>query len=95
MPYIANEERSAIDSHVVALADVISRSGATVTHDRAGPLNYACTTLALKLFPQRKYWILALVVGVFVTVVLEYYRRWVAPYEDQKIAENGDCYPGG
>lgn len=95
MPYIDAKDRPAIDVHVDALARAIEADGGRDAAGMAGPLNYACTTLALKLFPKRKYWTLALVVGVFVTVVLEYYRRWVAPYEDQKIAENGDCYPEG
>jgi len=32
------------------------------------------------------------VVGVLECAKLEMYRRAVAPYEDEKIAENGDVY---
>jgi hypothetical protein len=95
VPYIEQKDRPAIDAQVTALARAIEADGARDAAGMAGPLNYACTALVLKLYPKRKYWTLALVIGVFVTVVLEYYRRWGGPYEDQKIAENGDVYPEG
>lgn len=89
MPYIKQDQRPVIDMHVAHIAEHVKFMPAT---DAAGALNYTCTTLALKLFPQRKYWVLALVIGVIVTVVLEFYRRRAAPYEDDKIAENGDVF---
>jgi hypothetical protein len=46
----------------------------------------------LGVYPHKKYWVMAIVCGVLINVLLEYYRRWAAPYEDDKIAENGDVY---
>ena len=101
MPYIAKEQREAINESIdglaIAIKCTVSRadiSGKELARpeDMAGMLNYVCTRLALALYPRRRYWTLALVVGVFVTVVLEYYRRWCAPYEDEKIAQSGDVY---
>lgn len=92
MPYIEPRDRNAINESIDGLAIAIKAVCGNEPTFQAGALNYACTRLALALYPQRRYWQLALVVGVFVTVVLEYYRRWVAPYEDQKIAQNGDVY---
>jgi hypothetical protein len=92
MPYITKEDRHALNESIDGLAIAIKATCDNEPTAQAGVLNYACTRLALALYPKRKYWQLALVVGVFVTVVLEYYRRWVAPYEDQKIAQNGDVY---
>ena len=93
MPYIDQATRSRLDQKIDGLAT--SMKVETTVFDRAGILNYVCTSLTLKIFPERKYWIMALVCGVFVTVILEYYRRWAAPYEDGKIVENGDVYPNG
>mgnify|MGYP001560382711 FL=1 len=94
MPYIDKATRNQLDERIDSFAtqvQSIQKGPHTTTY--AGILNYTCTSLALKLFPQKKYWVLALVCGVFITVILEYYRRWVAPYEDAKIKENGDVYP--
>lgn len=91
MPYIKPAERETLDPLIYALGE--EAGGISYdTLDRAGRFNYCITTLALRMFPNRKYWILALVCGVFVTALLEYYRRWVGPYEDSKITEHGDVY---
>jgi hypothetical protein len=92
MPYIDQIQRKGLDESIDGLAIAIKCTGNDRPEHMAGMLNYSCTRLALTLYPKRKYWTLALVVGVFVTVVLEYYRRWAAPYEDEKIAQNGDVY---
>lgn len=61
--------------------------------DYAGRLNYVITRLAIALLlPYKKYWAYALIRGVFQDASDEMYRRLVAPYEDEKIAENGDVY---
>lgn len=41
---------------------------------------------------EANYAAYALVLGVLETVKLEYYRRRVAPYEDKKLADNGDVF---
>ncbi len=33
-------------------------------------------------------------IGVLESAKLELYRRMIAPYEDVKMKENGDCYAG-
>lgn len=93
MPYIIPAEREQLDELTDALTTRIKTLPTSHSVDRAGRLNYVCTRLALGLFPMRRYWVMALVCGVFINVILEYYRRWVAPYEDDKIKENGDVYP--
>ena len=94
MPYIDPKERAVLDELTDALTHRIKTLPAAHDVEHAGRLNYVCTRLALNVFPLRKYWVMALVCGVFINVILEYYRKWVAPYEDKKIAENGDVYPG-
>lgn len=61
--------------------------------DMAGRINYVCTRLALKLIePYKSYSTIAMITGVFSNISAEFYRRYAAPYEDKKIAENGDVY---
>ena len=63
--------------------------------DNAGELNYTITKLLLN-YLQRKgtsYAVINEIMGVVSCVGWEFYRRHAAPYEDQKIDENGDVFP--
>ncbi len=99
MPYIKPEQRAKLDPYidilVKAINDVTIVNGDETAKqlDQAGILNYCCTRLGLEVIPVRKYWAIALKSGVFRNIADEFYRRYAAPYEDQKIEENGDCYP--
>ncbi|KKM75186.1 hypothetical protein LCGC14_1392720 [marine sediment metagenome] len=91
MPYIKDEDRAQYDPLVAALAQQL-RIANDDQMDRAGHTNYVITTLLLEAFPTRKYATMALVDGILSNIGREYYRRRVAPYEDEKILENGDVY---
>lgn len=95
MPYIDPAERVKLDNKIDTLGLEIQLLGEKGKPDpaNAGRLNYAVTRLCIAVFPQKKYWVIALVCGVLLNVILEYYRRFAAPYEDTKIKENGDV-PG-
>ena len=61
----------------------------------AGELNYQITRL-LVFYTQThglKYKTINDVMGALEGAKAEYYRRVAAPYEDTKIAENGDVFP--
>lgn len=100
MPYIDKKQRPELDELIDALANRLkSNHGNTaeaqmlnLTED-AGKLNYVCTRLALAVMGQPKYWKIALISGVLSNVASEFYRKLAIPYEDKKIAENGDVYP--
>lgn len=94
MPYIKQEDRPQLDIHVDALAEEIKKTAAKYGYDGAfaGLMNYACTRLALKVNPARRYWTIALISGVFRNIADEFYRRYAAPYEDEQIKNNGDVY---
>jgi len=62
--------------------------------DTLGELNYKITMLIKDYLDRRghEYRNYAGVIGVLETVILEYYRRVVVPYEQKKIEENGDVF---
>lgn len=102
MPYVPKKNREFIDTWVRQLAAAIRNErtmmapAAQLEADRmtveAGLLNYAVTTLILNLMGEPKYWKFPLLKGVLGDVIDEFNRRVVAPYEDEKIAVNGDVY---
>lgn len=59
-----------------------------------GELNYALTSVINQYVQDRgkSYAILNDVIGALESAKLEFYRRVVAPYEDQKCAQNGDVF---
>lgn len=57
-----------------------------------GELNYAITCLLLAYLQDKgkSYTTFNDILGALSGAGQEFYRRWIAPYEDQKIGENGD-----
>ena len=94
MPYIKQEFRPRLDSHIDALSSEIKKivEEENDPHAIAGLLNYSCTRLGVKLIPEKRYWAIALIAGVFRNIGDEFYRRYAAPYEDEQIEKNGDVY---
>lgn len=84
MPYITPESRARLDSAIDTLAALMNHE------ERAGELNYTINRLALALAGQSRYKDLNELIGALECAKLELYRRKAAPYEDKKIAENGD-----
>lgn len=84
MPYIQAEARPALDKR-------------QVQPETAGELNYVITQLVFEFarLKGRNYQTYAEIEGVLQHVSKEVYRRSAAPYEDLKIAENGDAMPRG
>lgn len=80
MPYIKQNQR-----------DYLERQPWPQT---AGELNYMFTTLINKYGVENgvSYRTINDILGALEGAKLEFYRRIVAPYEDQKIKENGDVY---
>lgn len=83
MPYIPAARRPAFDSHLERLAAEVRTEG---------ELNYCIYKLASLLLARmgESYANLALCGSAMEHAKLEWYRRRTAPYEDKKIAENGD-----
>jgi len=82
MPYIKTEAR-----------DRLSEFG-WPQPKTAGELNYCITRLAVDYLDghDMNYYTINEIIGVLECAKQEFYRRMAAPYEDVKIAENGDVY---
>lgn len=84
MPYITQERRVELDP---LIPDTSKWS--------AGDVVYGITKLVVKSITKPYCFLgLCIGVGILVCALLEFYRRAVAPYEDNKIKENGDAYDG-
>lgn len=79
MPYIKQQLRQAVRA---------------TGPETPGELNYLITLLVQAYIEQRgeSYQTYNDAVGALESAKLELYRRKIAPYEDQKIQENGDVY---
>ena len=87
MPYVDDLTRRTLDAYLQPLLAQIP------TNIRAGWVNYLVTSIVVAaLGPQPNYERFNALIGVLECAKLELYRRAVAPYEDKKIAENGDVY---
>ena len=87
MPYVNKETRDRYEEYVGPMARMLG-------HDADGALNYVVTRLCLGRLGKEPYYAdFNAVVGALECAKLELYRRMVAPYENGKIAENGDVYP--
>jgi len=98
MPYIKPERRQKIDNDVASLLATLDelhqddgnalKTGMTFV---GGDLNYALSRIIWTLFEARKnYATAAELVATLDCVKMEFYRRKVAPYEDEKAEQHGD-----
>lgn len=83
MPYIVPERREAFDAHLQRLADEVGGQG---------ELNYCIYKLATLVIGRigESYDKLSMCSSAMEHAKLEWYRKRLAPYEDVKIADNGD-----
>ena len=92
MPYIEPDLRRIVDPHIKTLV-LASWVGGTdhLRQKRDGVLNYIITRLISCLY-KTSYTDLNAAIGVLECAKQELYRRRLAPYENAKMAENGDVY---
>ena len=88
MPYIHPEDREELDPFIDYLIDQID-------YTNMGEINYIITRLCDALLSNGvRYGKINSLIGVLECAKLELYRRVAAPYEDDKIDDNGDVYQG-
>ena len=86
MPYIKQEDRIKYQRDIDNLHNKLKQNKYT-----AGDLNYCISKLIWTLFDDNPRYVNANeLIGVLESVKLEFYRRKVANYEDEKIKENQD-----
>jgi len=92
MPYIPQEERKQLDPLIQQLVEqIVSMTGKDLS-TADGRLNYTICKLligVLDLEKNPKYHKFNTAAGVLECVKTELYRILAAPYEEEKIAENG------
>jgi hypothetical protein len=82
MPYVMKSVRPRIEPHMGSMAM------------SSGELNYQITRLCVGYLDRHglRYFTLNDIIGALECAKMELYRRVAAPYEDEKIKENGDVY---
>jgi hypothetical protein len=86
MPYIKKDQRPGIEEKLLPLINYV-RSLSVEEQD--GAINYSVTRILKSVYPRR-YFHYNRALGVLSAIKEEFYRRVIAPYEDEKIKENGD-----
>lgn len=88
MPYLNENFKREIDGYG-GFWELCQYLGTLSLKDFAGALNYVVfrTVKTWLKVNGKSYWHLATIIGSLVCCVLEIYRRVVAPYEDEKIAD--------
>ena len=87
MPYIPLKDRGQYIEAIETLARLVPEDRMA----RPGHLNYIVSMLIDRIYgPEMRYADHNEVMGVLHCVATEFYRRKTAPYEDEKIASDGD-----
>jgi hypothetical protein len=86
MPYIKPEKRLELDK---IIGQIVSHFEKVEDKDRDGQLNYLFTK-TLKSLYRPSYFNYERIMGLLACIQHEFYRRWISPYEDNKIKEHGD-----
>lgn len=90
MPYIKNEDKLKFDKILQEVLNAFSEPPGPLS----GELNYLISSIIREYINAKglRYATLNDVIGVLDSAKMEFYRRVVAPYEEEKMKENGDVY---
>jgi len=92
MPYITPEKREVLDPVVDTLVDALRGLQSDDPEDNSqANINYVLSRLLDRMYTAN-YQEINNALGMLLATALEYYRRVGAPYENQKIYDNGDVY---
>ena len=99
MPYVKKQLRELVDHKIDDLVVVLREQDQYSNgRDTKGLTNYTITRILIGVFgkdyehDRKSYSLINDAIGVLGCVGLEFYRRLAAPYEDEKIKENGEVY---
>ena len=93
MPYVKQVDRSRYESAIAEIVLNLNNQGQDGLYP-VGDLNYLISAIIDQTLTRQgvRYQNLNAIMGPLECAKLELYRRVAAPYEDVKIAENGDVY---
>jgi len=86
MPYIKEKERVKFEKVIKDLVKLLEKD----KENLAGNLNYVVTSIIKRLSKNLRYKKANEIIGALECIKLEYYRRVLAPYEEQKRKLEGD-----
>lgn len=90
MPYIKQELRDELNTVVDAFAQRIKEMNQNnPEHTRDGLLNYSLTRIFNQVYSDARYHDFNELIGLLECCKLEYYRKYIADYENLKENENG------
>lgn len=92
MPYINKQDKEILDELMKPLLERFKQAGVPLAYD--GEMNYVITKLLLNFYDGYGYQAYNRAMGVLECAKQEFYRRKIAPYEDEKIKQNGDIICG-
>jgi len=88
MPYINKDSRQKYDVLVDELTQKLEKNG-----HKPGDINYCFSRLLWSVFLKNPSYTLGnSLIGVLECIKLEFYRRRLGVYEDDKLKENGDLF---
>jgi len=92
MPYIKQTDRENYDGHIQELVYLVNEYQEQEAQSPSGQLNYIISSLLMGVYKDTlpSYSEFNEIVGILECAKMEIYRRVVAPYENQKMKENGD-----
>jgi hypothetical protein len=92
VPYIKQHQREKINVEIRRLGEA-AREMPGFSEQKGAILNYIICSLAVEFIDRKSYIEMSLVRSAMIDAADEFYRRLMAPYEDEKIKGNGDI-PG-
>lgn len=96
MPYITNEKREQVNTQLGYLIDAVVDASNKDASALPGILNYCITVMIKATYhavtgkKKLSYADHNSAMGMLECAKQEFYRRNTAPYEDEKVVENGD-----
>ena len=94
MPYINPEKRYTLDPQIKTLLNALRElESDDETNSMNGNLNYVITKLLVQCYGSGGYNDRSEAIGVLECAKLEFYRKHLAAYEDQKEFEHGTVDP--
>jgi hypothetical protein len=89
MPYIKESLRQLVDKEIEDIAEMVH---VMPPQERGGVLNYVFTRLLVEAFGKLGYYDTSQAVATLECCKLEWYRRVMAPYEDEAMKRNQVVY---